>query len=315
MWCAPRWLNSFATFFQDRAVAARGLSVIVRAGGALLTGSVQCVADFLIEDACGICGRESDAGTVATMPREAQPFTDPVTVRLVGSLSIRNRPFCRACLGELEPARRTGTLGYRDGCGVVYTQSDAQFEPEGIPPRGGLSTSGGSAGGNPESDAIAVVAPFMTNDPVLKIVHLAKFAGYRELIRPMAGAIGTRVPRVATSRVTVMVPVPLWTGGNRRPVDHATELARALSAVAGIPVLENSLIKTRETVRQSVTALDRRAANVRGAFRFAGGSLMGTDVWLVDDLVTTGATAGACAAVLFGAGAENVGVLCFARSL
>ena len=85
--------------------------------------------------------------------------------------------------------------------------------------------------------------------------------------------------------------------------------------VAGIPVLENSLIKTRQTVRQSVTAADRRAANVRGAFRFAGRSLMGTDVWLVDDLVTTGATAGACAAVLLAAGAENVGVLCFARSL
>jgi len=249
-----------------------------RAGGRLLAESVQCVTDFLVEDGCRICGREPDTHPGPDPRRDTRPLADPVTVRFAGPIPIRNRPVCPACLAQLEPARRTGRL---------------EFEGRVIP----------------------VIAPFMTNDPVLKIVHLAKFAGYQELIGPMARTIARRAPRTATPRVTVMAPVPLWRGERRRPVEHAAELARAVSTATGIPVLENSLVKHRRTARQSVTAAEHRPDNVRGAFGFAGTSMAGADVWIVDDLVTTGATAGACAAVLLGAGAENVGVLCFARSL
>ena len=307
----PRWLDSFSMFFHGTSVTG-SLSGFVRAGGSLLRGSVQCVADFLIEDTCRICGRESDAGAEAGIPREAQPLADPVTVCFVGPLPIRNQPFCRSCLRELAPALRTGRLGYREGWGV-RTRTDAAFTPGGV--ESGQVTLVTRPAGQAKSDVIPVVAPFMTNDPVLKIVHLAKFAGYRELIGPMARAVGARVPRVAPSRVTVMVPVPLWWRETGRSIDHAAALARALSGETGIPLLENSLVKVRQTARQSVTAPEGRFANIRGAFRFAGTSLSGADVWLVDDLVTTGATAGACAAVLLGAGARNVGVLCFARSL
>ncbi|HET7341429.1 MAG TPA: phosphoribosyltransferase family protein, partial [Methylomirabilota bacterium] len=57
-----------------------------------------------------------------------------------------------------------------------------------------------------------------------------------------------------------------------------------------------------------------RQANVRGAFA-AGTAVAGRHVVLVDDVLTTGATAGECARILKSAGARRVGVLTVARVL
>jgi predicted amidophosphoribosyltransferase len=54
---------------------------------------------------------------------------------------------------------------------------------------------------------------------------------------------------------------------------------------------------------------------MRGVFAWTGPSPAGRDVVLVDDLVTSGATAAAAACVLAAAGAARVTVLCFARTV
>ena len=70
------------------------------------------------------------------------------------------------------------------------------------------------------------------------------------------------------------------------------------------------LAKPIGTRPQSVTEHAQRAANVRGAFRIdEPTAVAGRDILLVDDLVTTGATAGACASTLFAAGAASVTVI------
>jgi predicted amidophosphoribosyltransferase len=73
------------------------------------------------------------------------------------------------------------------------------------------------------------------------------------------------------------------------------------------------LRRVRETPPQVGKAREERARNVAGAFE-AGAGVAGRDVVLVDDVVTTGATADAAAAALRRAGARSVVVVALARA-
>lgn len=74
------------------------------------------------------------------------------------------------------------------------------------------------------------------------------------------------------------------------------------------------LVRTRNTPQQARLPGDQRAANVDGAFAVTTAApLRGASYVLIDDVLTTGATASACAAALKDAGAGWVGVLTLAR--
>jgi predicted amidophosphoribosyltransferase len=74
------------------------------------------------------------------------------------------------------------------------------------------------------------------------------------------------------------------------------------------------LERTRETASQVGLHASERQLNVRGAFSFiAGVQLEGLRIALVDDVLTTGATVGACAESLIQAGAHSVSVIVLAR--
>lgn len=75
----------------------------------------------------------------------------------------------------------------------------------------------------------------------------------------------------------------------------------------GVPVVTDALTRARSTRRQEGLSLDERLANVAGAFRVAGPEAVeGKRILLVDDVLTTGATASACAQALLDAGAQSV---------
>lgn len=108
-----------------------------------------------------------------------------------------------------------------------------------------------------------------------------------------------------------LVPVPPRLGGHARDsLPHL--LAKRLGQVLGIPVL-SVLTVTRELQEQKSLGREERLRNVRGAYAVkAGVDLTAKRVLLVDDIITTGATASACALALQMAGAETVTVLCLA---
>lgn len=113
----------------------------------------------------------------------------------------------------------------------------------------------------------------------------------------------------------IIVPVPL----HRRRLfarryNQAAVLALALGAIIGCPVVVDALVRTRVTPTQA--GLDRRgrARNVRGAFAVRSRpTLRNRRVVLIDDVLTTGATVGACSRALLAAGAASVAVLTLAR--
>lgn len=115
----------------------------------------------------------------------------------------------------------------------------------------------------------------------------------------------------------VLVPVPLhrwrlW----RRGFNQAALLARGLARASGAALAVDALERVRATRPSVGLGVAARAKNVRGAFRVRDKALIaGRPVVLVDDVLTSGATASACARTLLRGGAATVDVLTFARVL
>jgi ComF family protein len=114
-----------------------------------------------------------------------------------------------------------------------------------------------------------------------------------------------------------IVPVPLHRGRQiQRRYNQAAELGRQIAKRAGLEFTPDILERHRPTESQVGLGQAARQRNVAGAFRVrpeVAPRLHGRSVILVDDVLTTGATANACARVLKKAGADQVNVLTFAR--
>ncbi len=113
-----------------------------------------------------------------------------------------------------------------------------------------------------------------------------------------------------------LLPVPLHPSRRRQRGFNQTEkLAQALSPYIAVPV-NLALERSRITTPQVRLDAEGRQANVEGAFALSpGADVIGKRLVLVDDVITTGATLGACAQVLLGAGAQSVSVVTVAREL
>lgn len=103
-----------------------------------------------------------------------------------------------------------------------------------------------------------------------------------------------------------VIPVPLSRERyNERGFNQSLPLAQAAAESAGIRCDAKSLVKIRNTKRQSRLSMKERVMNVRGAYR-ADSSVRGKRIILVDDIYTTGATMEECARTLSEAGAEEI---------
>ena len=113
------------------------------------------------------------------------------------------------------------------------------------------------------------------------------------------------------------MPVPLHHKRLReRGYNQAGLLAGELSEFIAMPVIENSLIRKRNTPPQARTAnAEIRRDNVAGAFTCPDRKLEGKRVLLIDDVCTSGATLDSCAAALKAAGAVSVWGLTLAREV
>jgi ComF family protein len=135
-----------------------------------------------------------------------------------------------------------------------------------------------------------------------------------------AGAFGHWMRRAGAEMLAgadLLVPVPLhWTRLFQRRYNQAALLAQAIHAAGGPPVAPDWLLRRRRTPVQGHLGPLARARNVRSAFAIRPGrDFAGKRVVLIDDVMTTGATAEECARVLRRAGAVFIGVLTLARAL
>jgi ComF family protein len=146
-----------------------------------------------------------------------------------------------------------------------------------------------------------------------ELIHLFKYGGISSLAGPLGEMTMIAYPR--DERFDLIVPMPMhWWRRWRRGFNQAELLARAVGRRTALPVV-NAVRRSRFTAPQASLTNAERRRNVAGAFAVrAPEQIRGARVLLVDDVLTTGATVGACAAALKRAGAAAVSVLALART-
>lgn len=221
------------------------------------------------------------------------PRRCPFCGQVLGSV-----PECPDCAQELEELRRKPTLRLDPEMHSIRNLSGgaAAFRYEGCVRRGVLR-------------AKYQASPWAA---VELGVWMAKLL-YGSEIR-MQGAEPVPQPVYGVSSVyRGIVPVPA--SSTKRGYNVPYLMALPLAKATGVPLYGKALCRAREKKRQAGLAFEERMANVAGAFRVTDPGLVeGRHIILVDDVITTGATATACAQTLLDAGAASVFVVTLAAA-
>jgi len=154
-------------------------------------------------------------------------------------------------------------------------------------------------------------------DELRKLIHRFKYGRIRTLSGPLGRLLALALPREQS--FDVIVPMPLhWRKRWQRGFNQAELLAGEIGRRTHTPV-RNALRRVRNTTSQAGLTSAKRRENVSGAFQASrhAKKRMSVDnprVLLIDDVMTTGATAASCARALKRAGARQVTLLTLARA-
>jgi len=140
----------------------------------------------------------------------------------------------------------------------------------------------------------------------------------RTWIAPALGGWMARAGAELLADADFIAPVPLhrWRLMVRR-FNQSALLAATVSRASGTACIANLLIRARATKSQARLSASERRKNVQGAFRLRkrhAKLVQGKSILLIDDVITTGATAEACVRALLRGGAAHVDVLTLART-
>jgi ComF family protein len=202
-------------------------------------------------------------------------------------------PLCEPCTATLLPAPEPGC----DRCGEL------------------LEAPGRCARCQAEPPAFSQVrAAFAFAGAMAEAIPRFKYQDKPFLAGPLCALAFPRL-QSALAGCDAVAPIPLHDARLReRGYDQALLLAEALAKRAGLPLARELLLRTRATLHQVGSNRAARADNLRGAFAVAPGSIPAV-VALVDDVVTTTATARDAARALREAGAREVRVVALARAI
>ena len=240
----------------------------------------------------------------ATHPAPSSPLASPLALFLFAVVPSR----CAGCGGA---RRDTGGGGFCADCWAALPR----FAPETTCPRCALPTGGGTCRGceNAPPPVAGAVALGPYEGTLKHLVHALKFEGHDILAAPAAARLAVEVRRSGLDGVDAVVPIPSTRRRNReRGYDPAALLGEELARRLALRLLP-ALVRVKETPPQSALTAAARRANVAGAFR-ARPSAAGRSLLVVDDVLTTGATAFAAAEALRAAGARHVALAVLART-
>lgn len=203
-----------------------------------------------------------------------------------GELAIPGTPACARC------QRPFGESGPADGAVCVPCLADP-----------------------PKHDGIA--AGTLYNDASRKLVLAFKHGGRIALAPTMGRLMAARLPVLEGQWTAVPVPLHptrLW----RRGFNQSVLLAREITRIRDVGLCVDGLVRGKATRPLGGLGKNERARLLSGAITAnprRREALRGANIILVDDVMTSGSTSGACVSALRRAGAEKVVIACFARVL
>ncbi len=203
-------------------------------------------------------------------------------------------PFCLLCAETLVPAPA--------GCPRCGVPQDESLLPA-IRPRRCVHCRAH------EPPFVLAAAPYLHGGALADAIHRLKYEGREELAAPLS----VLFEACPVPKSDVLVPIPLHARRlAQRGYDQARLLADGAAPRFGLPVAP-LLARVRHTGQQVGCDRTSRSRNVRGAFTPAG-RVQGLRICLIDDVLTTGATASAAAQALLERGAARVEVRTLARA-
>ncbi len=159
----------------------------------------------------------------------------------------------------------------------------------------------------PLEGAGRVFVPLKYEGKVRESLLRFKFSSVSANAKAYAALIAGKIGKESFDLITC-VPVSRKTR-RKRGFDQSELIAKELSKLLGIPFARTIVKRGKNKVQSTLSSKEERRDNVKGVFEAKDSAdLRGKAVLLVDDIITTGATASECAAVLRNAGASSVSV-------
>ena len=159
-------------------------------------------------------------------------------------------------------------------------------------------------------DACSVLYRFKKGSVLQTLLHELKYGGKTGVGEGLGRALGELLLPGTGEEGSLLIPIPLHPVRRRERGYNQSELLCRGIAVATRGRVERSLVRrVRNTSTQTSLGVGERTENVRNAFgisRRGRRMLAGRGVFLVDDVITTGATLRECGAVLRGAGVARL---------
>jgi ComF family protein len=234
---------------------------------------------------------------------ESAPFPAPAARR-------------RRLPSQCEVCRGWGTGPLCADCTGRFEAPDSRCRRCALRVAGGAALCGGCLRDPPPFESAHCVADYAF--PWDRLIAACKFNGRAELAALLSERLAAALARGNASRPELIVPVPLSPARlAERGYNQAWEIARRLARTAGVAARADVLQRVLDTAHQAELTRAQRLVNPRGAFSVPPrqrGALAGRRVALVDDVLTTGATAREAAGTLLRAGARAVDVWVIART-
>ncbi len=150
--------------------------------------------------------------------------------------------------------------------------------------------------------------------PLVELIHRMKYRGQLPIARILGCLLGRRLAERGAPAIDAIVPVPLHAGRERRRgYNQAREIAVFAARELRLPVHDGLVRRIRATAEQAGLPAGARRHNLRGAFEVRLGQVPAR-IAIVDDVLTTGATAESLARTLREAGCRSVEVWAVARA-
>lgn len=243
--------------------------------------NISWVIDFLLPRTCPLCHEPRSYGKKGIICLSCQD-----------SLERSSPPWCSKC-GK--PFRSEVTLSHSPD----HVCEECQKSP-------------------PEFDSARSIGPY--DGLFRELIHLMKYKGYTSVaveLGAMLSGLARREIRESLAPENILITfVPIdherW---KIRGFDQAKVLARSTGKYLGLPFAA-TIVRKKSTPPQSSLSATKRKKIFRGVFLAKSlGLVYGKRVILIDDVLTTGSTASACARELKKAGAASVDVLTVCHTL